>query len=134
MESANGSFLNNQPVSTATLRNGDVIQFGKYSLEVEIEGEESGRAAARRRGAQASEGATVMLSPTEIRHLVAEAKGDTPAPELKLVPGAGRPAPAASAAPAAPQAPGSRVVWVAAVVLGVLAVGLALLLWWITTQ
>lgn len=86
LDSANGTFLNNQPIQVAALRDGDAIQLGKYSLEIEIEKERPALVVPRRPVPQASDGATVMLSPSEIRSLVSEAKaaGARP-PDLKLV-------------------------------------------------
>jgi predicted component of type VI protein secretion system len=84
--SANGTYLNDRPVKVGTLRDGDVVQFGKYSLLVNVDelvgGDESG---VRRHSA--AEGATMMLSPSEVRQMVAEARsGATAGPKLAVVP------------------------------------------------
>jgi predicted component of type VI protein secretion system len=85
LDSANGTFLNNQPVQIAALRDGDAIQLGKYTLNVEIEKERPDLAVPRR-PVPASDGATVMLSPSEIRNMVSEAKAAVARPpDLKLV-------------------------------------------------
>ncbi|MEO5878995.1 MAG: FHA domain-containing protein [Candidatus Eisenbacteria bacterium] len=79
--SSNGTYLNDRPVKVGTLRDGDVIQFGKYSLRVgvdELIGDESG---VKRHSV--AEGATMMLSPSEVRQMVADARS-TPAPRPKL--------------------------------------------------
>jgi pSer/pThr/pTyr-binding forkhead associated (FHA) protein len=129
MESANGTFLNNQPVQISALRHGDTIQFGKYGLEVEIESEDGARGAARRRPAPESDGATVLLSPAEIRQMVARTREPVPVPDLKLVPGTGRAA--ASPAPAPPvTSSGPKLLWIGIAAFVALAAGGALALWW----
>ena len=110
--SSNGTYLNDRPVKVGTLRDGDVIQFGKYSLRVGVDeligGEDSG---AKRHSV--AEGATMMLSPSEVRQMVADARS-TPAPKPKLavVERNAMPEPAPSAAPA------SSKPWMLWVVLG----------------
>jgi len=121
--SSNGTYLNDRPVKVGTLRDGDVIQFGKYSLQIGVDeligADESG---VRRHSA--AEGATMMLSPSEVRQMVAEARGSaTPAakPRLTVVS-------RESAEPAAPAPAPSRgwMLWVA--LGGAAAVGLAALM------
>lgn len=77
LESSNGTYLNDRPVKVGTLRDGDVIQFGKYSVKVGID-ELIGGAGASPRRQDADEGATMMLSPSEVRQMVAEARQSPP--------------------------------------------------------
>lgn len=92
--SANGTYLNERPIRTATLRSGDQVQFAKYTMEVQIEeliggGDQGPRL--RDRG----DGATVMLSPSEVRQIVSDSRGPAARPRPVAVPRAPelRPAP-----------------------------------------
>jgi pSer/pThr/pTyr-binding forkhead associated (FHA) protein len=71
--SSNGTYLNDRPIKVATLRDGDVIQFGKYSLKVNLD-ELVGSSESSIRPRSAADGATVMLSPSEVRQMVADAR------------------------------------------------------------
>ncbi len=82
--SSNGTYLNDRPVKVGTLRDGDVIQFGKYALTVNVDELVGGEDPNTRRHSVA-EGATMMLSPAEVRQMVADARGGTPAPKLAVV-------------------------------------------------
>lgn len=88
--SANGTYLNDRPVKVGTLRDGDVVQFGKYSVTVNVDELIGGDDSTVRRHS-AAEGATMMLSPSEVRQMVAEARG-TATPKLSVVPRDARPA------------------------------------------
>jgi len=104
--SSNGTYLNDRPVKVATLRDGDTVQFGKYALEVGIDELVGAQGSARRGAARGSEGATVMLSPAEVRHMVAEARAagqaGTPSPAAAHQP------PLKLVSPAAPPVTGSQ--------------------------
>lgn len=80
--SSNGTYLNDRPVKVGTLRDGDIVQFGKYSLLVNIDPLIGGDESASRKHS-AAEGATMMLSPAEVRQMVAEARSG--APKLSVV-------------------------------------------------
>ena len=84
--SSNGTYLNDRPVKAGTLRDGDVIQFGKYSLRVGVD-ELVGGDDSETRKHSAADGATMMLSPSEVRQMVADARGGaSQAPKLAVVP------------------------------------------------
>ena len=91
--SANGTYLNDRPVKVGTLRDGDVVQFGKYSVEIGVDELVGGEDAAFRKHS-AAEGATMMLSPSEVRQMVADARvgATAAAPKLSVVPRDARPA------------------------------------------
>ncbi|MBI5170985.1 MAG: FHA domain-containing protein [Candidatus Eisenbacteria bacterium] len=103
--SANGTFLNDQMVNAATVRNNDVVRFGKYTLWVGYEHD-------RRSGADhaaappPTQGNTVVLSRSELGSLfdaVRERETNPPAAPAAAAPAAApvrvaAPAPASSAA------------------------------------
>ena len=72
--SSNGTYLNERPVRTATLRSGDSVQFAKYSLDVVVEEMVGDGGGGPRPRDRASDGATVMLSPAEVRQIVSDSK------------------------------------------------------------
>src|SRR5580765_3420582 len=135
--SSNGTYLNDRPIQVASLRDGDTIQFSKYSLLVGLEELVGGKIPARSSGPAVGDGATVMLSPSEVRGMMADTrqqsggapvrnaapvKSNVPPPSLRVV----RP----SSAPPVfePQSSNGWVVWL---VVGVAAVALAALVaWW----
>jgi len=82
--SSNGTYLNDRPTKVGTLRDGDVIQFGKYSVTVNVDELVGGDDSSVRRHSPA-EGATMMLSPAEVRQMVADARSGAPAPKLAVV-------------------------------------------------
>jgi pSer/pThr/pTyr-binding forkhead associated (FHA) protein len=92
--SANGTFLNDQAVHTAVVRNNDVVRFGKYTLWVgyDIDRRASGPDARRAPDAQQH---TVVLSRTELGQLLETSR------EKEAVP----PPAAVTSAPASPVAP-----------------------------
>jgi predicted component of type VI protein secretion system len=110
--SANGTYVNDKPVQTQTLRDGDVVQFAKYSLAVQIE-ELVGGTGPRRNADAPPENATVMLSPAEVRQLMADANPS--APNLKVVPGRSA-APAQASAKFESEAPAVSHGWIGYVV------------------
>jgi pSer/pThr/pTyr-binding forkhead associated (FHA) protein len=87
--SSNGSFLNERPVRAASLRSGDSVQFAKYALEVEVEDLVGGGASNPSLRHRSADGATVMLSPSEVRQLVQDTqspKSYSGVPALHAVP------------------------------------------------
>ena len=100
--SSNGTYLNDRPIKVATLRDGDVVQFAKYALLVNIDeliGSDDGA-----RKHSVADGATMMLSPSEVRQMVADTRtSPRPAARLTVVtPGQtapSEPAPATSGLP-----------------------------------
>ena len=124
--SANGTYLNEKPVRVATLRSGDAVQFAKYSLEITVEELVGDGGHGPRAHDRSSEGATVMLSPSQVRQIVSESRGNA-------AQGAGRivPMPASRVA-SAPVASASRVpAWLPwAIVVAVVATGAAVAVWW----
>jgi predicted component of type VI protein secretion system len=101
--SANGTYLNDRPVKVGTLRDRDVVQFGKYSVQVNVDELVGGDDSAVRKHS-AAEGATMMLSPSEVRQMVTDARsGAGPAPKLSVVPRDARPATPEPEPEAAPQ-------------------------------
>jgi pSer/pThr/pTyr-binding forkhead associated (FHA) protein len=114
--SSNGTYLNDRPVKVGTLRDGDILQFGKYSMLVNID-ELVGGEDNNPRKHDAAEGATMMLSPSEVRQMVSEARG-TPGqpPRLTVVP------PARAQAPPEPAASSGIPAWALWVAVGAVAV------------
>lgn len=118
--SANGTYLNDRPVKVGTLRDGDVVQFGKYSVQVSVDELVGGEDSAVRRHS-AAEGATMMLSPSEVRQMVTEARsGATAAPKLSVVPRDARPVAPTPEPEAAPK--NAWMLWVGLAVLAAVAV------------
>lgn len=81
--SANGTFVNEQMVNTCSVRNNDVVRFGKYTLWVGYEKDRRATAEARRAASPTAEKATVVLSRGELDHLIEVQKdrdADPPAP------------------------------------------------------
>jgi pSer/pThr/pTyr-binding forkhead associated (FHA) protein len=126
--SANGTFLNEKPVRTATLRTGDAIQFAKYSLEVTVEELVGDAGHGQKLHDRSSEGATVMLSPSQVRQIVSESRGNTVPVPGRVVP---MPATRVAAAPVAKSAP-SRVWLPWAIVVAAVAAVTAVAVWWAT--
>lgn len=83
--SSNGTYVNDKPVQTQSLRDGDTVQFAKYSLAVTVD-ELVGGSGPRRSADAPPENATVMLSPAEVRQMMADASAPN-VPNLKVVPG-----------------------------------------------
>ena len=125
--SANGTYLNDKPIKVATLRDGDVIQFSKDSMKVSID-ELVGGHSMIRKPAAASDGATVMLSPSEVRQMVADARNKAAGPGPALV----RPAAPSTPRPSGPS-PSSKAspngVAAIAWLIGALMVGAAAAVW-----
>ena len=92
--SSNGTYLNERPVRTATLRSGDSVQFAKYSVEIGIE-ELVGDGGHGPRVRDRSDSATVMLSPAEVRQIVNESRTSANAPRTVSIRRAADTAPAA---------------------------------------
>ena len=106
--SANGTFVNDQAVNTAVIRNNDVVRFGKYTLWVGYETDRRTLANDTRRPADAEQH-TVILSRTELGHLLETQKekelSPPPAPPAALSAGAPSMPQGASPANTAPPAP-----------------------------
>lgn len=85
--SANGTFLNDQPIRRQLLRNEDVIRIGKFSLWFNLE--EDRRGTGREAAAVAPAGATTVLSITELDRLLRVTRAAEP-----TAPRAEAPAPA----------------------------------------
>jgi len=83
--SSNGTYLNERPVRTATIRTGDSIQFAKYSLDVAIEEMVGDGGRGPKARDRSSEGATVMLSPAEVRQIVNESRQAASQPRTSAV-------------------------------------------------
>ncbi len=104
--SANGTFVNDQNVNTAVVRNNDVVRFGKYTLWVGYETDRRTLAADTRRPSDAEQH-TVILSRTELGHLLETQKEKElappppPPPQATTAPGASIPAHAAPTPPPA---------------------------------
>lgn len=104
--SANGTFVNDQNVNTAVVRNNDVVRFGKYTLWVGYETDRRTLAADTRRPSDAEQH-TVILSRTELGHLLETQKEKElappppPPPQATTAPGASSPAHAAPTPPPA---------------------------------
>ncbi len=83
--SANGTFVNDQAVNTAVVRNNDVVRFGKYTLWVGYEIDRRTLAADARRPSDAEQH-TVILSRTELGHLLEtqREKESSPPPPLPI--------------------------------------------------
>lgn len=74
--SANGTFVNDQMVHTAVVKNNDVVRFGKYTLWVGYDTDRRAGAPDARRAAAAanSEQHTMVLSRSELGNLLEVAK------------------------------------------------------------
>lgn len=94
--SANGTFVNDQPVNTAVVHNNDVLRFGKYTLWVGYEQDRRTLGAEARKSISDTEQHTMVLSRDELDHMLEMAK------EKELKPAA--PAPPGPSAGAGPMA------------------------------
>jgi pSer/pThr/pTyr-binding forkhead associated (FHA) protein len=100
--SANGTFVNDQMVHTAVVRNNDVVRFGKYTLWVGYDMDRRAAAADARKANPDAQQHTMVLSRAELGSLleVAKDREEHPiAPPPSIAPPAPRPA-----APPAPVA------------------------------
>lgn len=77
--SANGTFVNEQMVNTCSVKNNDVVRFGKYTLWVGYERDRRTDAAPKN-PSPTSEKATVVLSRGELDHLIEVQKDRDVAP------------------------------------------------------
>lgn len=139
MGSSNGTYLNDRPVRVATLRDGDVIQFGKYSLRVNLD-ELVGASESSIRPRSTSEGATVMLSPSEVRQMVSDAHRPGPAARAAAPKGATPPArilpidPARAPAPDEPAGAGAMTPAILVAAVGAAVVVGAAVAWYILSR
>lgn len=126
--SSNGTYLNDKPIQVSTLRDGDALQISKYTIAISID-ELVGRPGMERETSPSPEGATVVLKPSEVRQMVAEAKA---APALKVVPGRrpASPPPASAPVPSSDASARGWIVWLAVAGL----VGAALVAWFAVRQ
>lgn len=99
--SANGTFLNDQMINTATVRNNDVVRFGKYTLWV---GYEHDRRAGGDAPAPVADGErnTVVLSRSELGTLFDHARDREAKPAPQAPAALSAPAPARVIAPPPP--------------------------------
>ncbi len=95
--SANGTFLNDQSVNTALVRNNDVVRFGKYTLWVGYGQDRRSGAEEVRRNTADTEKHTVVLSRSELGNMLEAAREKEAAPQVAPAPVVGRTAPAAPA-------------------------------------
>jgi len=72
--SANGTFLNDQSVNTALVRNNDVVRFGKYTLWVGYGQDRRTAADELKRNTADTEKHTVVLSRSELGHMLEAAR------------------------------------------------------------
>ena len=79
--SANGTFLNDQPIKREYLMNNDVVRVGKFSLWVNYEEDRRAGSASGRLHPQVFEGTTVLSTDEleEMMHQAQENEGDVPA-------------------------------------------------------
>jgi pSer/pThr/pTyr-binding forkhead associated (FHA) protein len=128
MGSSNGTYLNDRPVRTASLRDGDVIQFGKYSLKIGVD-ELVGADGGGLKPHSTTEGATIMLSPSEVRQMVADARGGAVASRPALVP---MPARAPSAPiPASKESQSAPTLWL---IVGAVVVAVGAFAWFMLSR
>ncbi len=81
--SANGTFVNEQMINTCTVRNNDVIRFGKYTLWVGYEKDRRATDGSDRPKGPNAERATMVLTRNELDHLIEVQKDrevDPPSP------------------------------------------------------
>jgi pSer/pThr/pTyr-binding forkhead associated (FHA) protein len=72
--SANGTFVNDQMVHTAVVKNNDVVRFGKYTLWVGYDTDRRAAAAETRKANPGNEQHTMVLSRTELGNLLETSK------------------------------------------------------------
>ncbi len=88
LESANGTFLNDEPIRKALLRDEDVLRVGKFSLWVSYEKDRRGSGAQRAVSPSTFQGTTV-LSTSELDDMLTRARAqDTTSVEPKPLPAA----------------------------------------------
>jgi pSer/pThr/pTyr-binding forkhead associated (FHA) protein len=97
--SANGTMLNEQPVTRKFLANNDVIQLGKFALWITYEDDRRGTDSAGRSVAPTAEDGTMVLSATELEGMLKKTRQAQDGPVAGPWPGSGA-APAGAASPA----------------------------------
>ncbi len=97
--SANGTFVNDQMVHTAVVKNNDVVRFGKYTLWVGYDTDRRATGNEQRKSSAATEQHTMVLSRTDLGHLLEKSKEREEHPVTP--PASLAPAAAGAAAPAA---------------------------------
>lgn len=98
--SANGTFVNDQMVHTAVVKNNDVVRFGKYTLWVGYDTDRRASGGESRKTSAATEQHTMVLSRAELGNLLETSKEREIHPVAP--PAAIAPPPAVSPAPPAP--------------------------------
>lgn len=99
--SANGTFVNDQMVHTAVVKNNDVVRFGKYTLWVGYDTDRRAGGPEQRKSSVATEQHTMVLSRAELGNLLETSKErevHPVAPPSGLTPPVAAPAPAPVAA------------------------------------
>ncbi len=97
--SANGTFVNDQMVHTAVVKNNDVVRFGKYTLWVGYDTDRRASGIEQRKSSSATEQHTTVLSRAELDVLLETSKEREVHP-VSPPAALGPPAPAPSAAQA----------------------------------
>lgn len=95
--SANGTFVNDQMVHTAVVKNNDVVRFGKYTLWVGYDTDRRASSQEMRKTSVGTEQHTMVLSRTELGNLLETSKERE---EHPVTPPAGVAAGASAPAPA----------------------------------
>lgn len=72
--SANGTFVNDQMVHTAVVKNNDVVRFGKYTLWVGYDADRRASSNEQRKASVATEQHTMVLSRTDLGNLLEKSK------------------------------------------------------------
>lgn len=80
--SANGTFLNDQTVNTAVVRNNDVVRFGKYTLWCGYDQDRRTGGEEQRRGGPDAEKHTIVLSRSELGHVLEASREKEAAPPV----------------------------------------------------
>lgn len=111
--SANGTFLNDQPIKREYLMNNDVVHVGKFSIWVSYEEDRRGTGADRKTAPQMFEGTTV-LSTDELEEMIHHAQE---AESSGALPAFASPAPSPDAAAAVADRPGPSWAFLASLVL-----------------
>ena len=98
--SANGTFLNDQTVNTALVRNNDVVRFGKYTLWCGYDQDRRTGSEELRRGSADAEKHTIVLSRSELGHVLEASREKESVPQVApvqpVVPAKAAPAPFAA--------------------------------------
>jgi predicted component of type VI protein secretion system len=80
LNSANGTFVNDQPIKKQYLRHEDVIRIGKFSLWLSVEEDRRGAAGHKAVLQPGTMGGTTVLTTTELREMMEAARQSEPTP------------------------------------------------------